>query len=158
MKGRGDTKDRESTGGPGSDVEEVFLVVEDEDELERCPNFVVEVVWEPTGIGGGGAGKERRKERGKEDVLVVEVKDGEMMKYKKAANRTKPVATTLPEEYCIVRHKPPDHWCCCPSYRYTLRTLHLASNIHKNIMRRMLSTLGSLCGQRRKSSVTISSR
>ena len=38
-------------------MEEVFLVVEDEDELERCPNFVVEVVWEPTGIGGGGAGK-----------------------------------------------------------------------------------------------------
>ena len=58
MKGRGDTKDWESTGGPGSDVEEVFLVVEDEDELERCPNFVVEVVWELTGIGGGGAGKE----------------------------------------------------------------------------------------------------
>ena len=44
MKGRGDTKDWESTEGPGSDVEEVFLVVEDEDELERCPNFVVEVV------------------------------------------------------------------------------------------------------------------
>ena len=58
MKGRGDTKDRESTGGQGSDVEEVFLVVEDEDELGRCPNFVVEVVWEPTGIGGGGAVKE----------------------------------------------------------------------------------------------------
>ena len=57
-------------------MEEVFLVVKDEDELERCPNFVVEVVWEPTGIGGGGAGKERRKEQGKEEVLVVEVKDG----------------------------------------------------------------------------------
>ena len=114
MKGRGDTKDRESTGGPGSDVEEVFLVVEDEDELERCPNFVVEVVWEPTGIGGGGAGKERRKERGKEEVLVVEVKDGEMMKYKKVENRTKPVATTLPEEYRIVRHEPPDPLASLP--------------------------------------------
>ena len=114
MKGRGDTKDRESTGGPGSDVEEVFLVVEDEDELERCPNFVVEVVWEPTGIGGGGAGKERRKEPGKEEVLMVEVKDGEMMKYKKVANRTKPVATTLPEEYRIVRHEPPDPLASLP--------------------------------------------
>ena len=49
MKGQGDTNDwgRENPSRLGKDVEEVFLVVddEDEDELERCPNFVVEVVW-----------------------------------------------------------------------------------------------------------------
>ena len=32
----------------------------------------------------------------------------EVWKYKKVANRTKPVATTLPEEYRIIRYEPPN--------------------------------------------------
>ena len=54
-------------------------------EEECCEVFGIVVEWVPKGM--------------EEDERVA-------MKYKKVANKTRPVATTLPEEYCIVRRQP----------------------------------------------------
>ena len=50
-------------------------------EEECCEAFGIVIEWVPKGM--------------EEDERAA-------MKYKKVANKTRPVATTLPEEYCIV--------------------------------------------------------
>ena len=88
------------------------------EELEKCPSFCVGVLLvddsgEVEVAEDGADVGEDREVRGESDGGAVEVGGGvdevvEVWKYKKVANRTKPVATTLPEEYRIVRYEPPN--------------------------------------------------
>ena len=60
--------------------------------------------------GGGVVGDSERFGRCMSETASDSDEEGsvEVLKYKKVANRTKPVATTLPEEYRIVRREHPD--------------------------------------------------
>ena len=76
------------------------------ESAETCPAFEMEVEWLPYGGGGdsdGGASSGGRSgvgEKGRGEWKVdIQIPEREMLKYKKVANRTKPVATMLPEEY-----------------------------------------------------------
>lgn len=67
----------------------------------KCPAFMIEVEFESG------------REAGKEELV-------EWFKYKKVANRTKPVSTMLPEEYRIVRKRHPDPLGDLPPLPYQL--------------------------------------
>ena len=83
-----------------------------------CPSFCVGVLLvddsgEAEVAEDGADVEEGREVRGESDGGAVEVGGGveevvEVWKYKKVANRTKPVVTTLPEEYRIVHYEPPN--------------------------------------------------
>ena len=81
------------------------------ESAETCPAFEMEVEWLPYGGGGASSGgvsdggRSGVGEKGRGEWKVdIRIPEREMFKYKKVANRTKPVATTLPEEYRIKRY------------------------------------------------------
>ena len=108
------------------------------ESAEMCPAFEMEVQSLLYGGGKGGAssgGHLRVGEKGHGEWKVdIQIPEREMLKYKKVANHTKPVATTLPEEYRIKCY--PIKRSSCRLARVTGRStrFHARHAIHSGVV------------------------